>query len=169
VAAVQFSVNGFSLSAANPVANRVVVVHDSSGVRVACGVLESTPGLVVQLAPHDNALADAVLPRNASGLLVVGNTQAGVYVVGTLANLQPNSTGALYVHEGCSCAVAAAVGGRYEPSNLAYDPWANVTYSTNNEGTAQVRRTDPRARASGREKKRARAPLKKNAPRSRAL
>ena len=44
---VKFTVPMFSLTGMNPVANRAVVVHDSSGNRIACGVLMSTVGEVV--------------------------------------------------------------------------------------------------------------------------
>ena len=48
-ASVDLSLSGFSLGETNPVAGRVVVVHDASGSRIACGVLESTAGEIVQL------------------------------------------------------------------------------------------------------------------------
>ena len=48
-ASVYLALSSFSLGGTNPVAGRVVVMHNGDGDRIACGVLESTPGEIVQL------------------------------------------------------------------------------------------------------------------------
>jgi hypothetical protein len=51
-----------------------VVVHDSSGTRVACGVLESTPGEVVQLGPYPGYVG---MYGNVTGTVVVAPAENG--------------------------------------------------------------------------------------------
>ena len=107
------------------VANRAVVVHDSSGARVACGVLASTPGEVLQVAGYPGyagAYADM------TGTLVVSNLAQGdgVSFVGTLANLEASTSGGLHVHQGLTVDDADGVGGHYyDPSYYAVDPWCS--------------------------------------------
>jgi len=141
VAEVRFSVDGFSLTATNPVANRAVVVHDSSGTRVGCGVLASTPGEVVQVAGYPDSSVDSSAYANTTGTLVVSNLKEGVMVRGTLGNTKANSTGVLQLKAGYSCVEAEALGADYS-SGLSFNPWAEAKYTTDAVGTATVRDVD---------------------------
>ena len=139
VAQVRFSVDGFSLTATNPVANRALVVHDSSGARVACGVLTSTHGEVVHVNGYPGS--GGSLYANTTGTLVVSNLKEGVMVRGTLGNTMANGTGMLQVKEGYSCVEAAALGAD-STSGLSFNPWEEATFVTDAVGTATVRAVD---------------------------
>ena len=107
------------------VANRAVVVHDSSGTRVGCGVLASTPGEVVQVAGYPGY---AGTYENMTGTMVVSTLAQGdgVSFAGTLANLEASTSGGLHVHDGFTVADAAGVGGHfYDAPFYAVDPWCS--------------------------------------------
>ena len=73
-----------------------------------------------------------------SGTVAVAETARGELVVfGSLAGLAPNSGGGIRVHEGLSCAEAAAVGGPFFPG-LAEDPWAAAAWASDGRGASSV-------------------------------
>ena len=94
---VKFTVPMFSLTGMNPVANRAVVVHDSSGNRIACGVLMSTVGEVVELGPYPGNTDNT----NMTGTLVVTQSMAGVSIMGTVTHVEASCTNCgLHIHTG---------------------------------------------------------------------
>ncbi len=101
VATLLFEVKGLSYGLANPVAGRVMVVHDSTGGRVACGVLKSIPGEVVTIGAYPGSPPSS----GARGTLVVYPNTAGVAVLGTLAGLSPSLTASLSINKGYSVRV----------------------------------------------------------------
>ena len=98
---VQFTIPSFSLTRLNPVANRAVVVHDSSGVRIACGVLLSTVGEVVTLGPYPGNTVDT---DQIHGTLIVTSVSAGtskVNIMGTVTHVEESCTNCgLHIHTG---------------------------------------------------------------------
>ena len=98
VATLSFPVEGLSYGQANPVAGRVMVVHDSTGVKVACGVLTSTPGELVTVGAYPGSPPGA----GARGTLLVYPNTNGVAIVGTLAGLTPSVTTTLTINSGSS-------------------------------------------------------------------
>ena len=94
---VDFTTPSFSLTGVDPVANRVVVVHDSSGNRIACGVLLSTVGEVVTLGSYPGNAANT----DTAGTLVVTQGSAGVSIMGTVTNVEASCTSCgLHIHTG---------------------------------------------------------------------
>ena len=87
-AQVSESIEDSSLSLAY-VAGRVVVVSDALGIAAACGILASTAGEVVSLAAYPSYLGDYV---NATGTLVVAQTNDALSITGNLANVAPSCT-----------------------------------------------------------------------------
>jgi len=85
-AEVSKSIEDSSLSLAY-VAGRVVIVFDASGVAAACGTLSSTAGEIVSLASYPGYMGDYV---NASGTLVVAQTNNALSIIGSLANVAPS-------------------------------------------------------------------------------
>ena len=98
VAPLLFEVKGLSYGLANPVAGRVMVVHDSTGARVACGAIKSIPGEVVTLGAYPGSPPSS----GARGTLVVYPNTLGVAVLGTLAGLSPSLTATLSINTGYS-------------------------------------------------------------------
>eukprot|EP00939_MAST-03C_sp_MAST-3C-sp1_P001969 g1969.t1 len=120
---------------------RVIVVHDSSGTRIACGVLGSVSTSNLATYPDYTGSVAAtgyvVLGQNAGALSEVGSSMTVYYM---LSNLETSTTtGGLHVHTGTSCAVAANVGGHFwDPA--VEDPWTSangaVWTTTDVSGTA---------------------------------
>ena len=98
VATLSFKMAGFSYNAVNGVVGRTMVVHDSSGNRVACGNITSTPSEVVTI----KAFPGVAKSVGAVGTLIVVPTTTGVSIVGNLAGLDPSSSGTLSVNSGFS-------------------------------------------------------------------
>jgi Cu/Zn superoxide dismutase len=94
---VDFTTPSFSLTGVNPVANRAVVVHDSSGNRIACGMLMPTVGEVVTLGPYPGNTANT----DTTGTLVVTQGSAGVSIMGTVTHVEASCTNCgLHIHTG---------------------------------------------------------------------
>jgi Cu/Zn superoxide dismutase len=132
LAGVNFKVDSFSLAGTNPVAGRVVVVHDSSGTRVACGVLESTVGEVVTFGKYP----DSSTSYDVSGTLLVEPYIMGIELTGTLGGLESNAVGGIHIHSGYTVDDADGVDGHYFDSAFwDEDPWT-TTYSSDMYGYA---------------------------------
>ena len=114
----------------HPVLGRAVVVHDSAGARVGCGLIEPSFGEVVTIGTYPGAASNI-----STGILVVSTTNAGELTFnGTLAGL--SGTGGWHVHEGASCEAASGVGGHYVTPEMTTDPWDAVKYTADASGTA---------------------------------
>ena len=136
VATVSFSVDGFSMSMMNPVAGRVVVVHDSTGARVGCGVLMSTVGEVVTLGSYPG-YTGSLAPK---GTFVVEPTTDGISIKGTAGGLEASVSGGLHIHSGYTVADASGVGGHYyDMDAYSTDPWNVIMYPTTDaQGSVSV-------------------------------
>ena len=85
-AEVSKSIEDSSLSLAY-VAGRVVVVFDASGVAASCGTLDSTAGEIVSLDAYPGYVGAYV---NATGTLVVSQTNTALSIKGSIANVAPS-------------------------------------------------------------------------------
>ena len=136
VSSFSFSVKGFSLSDTNPVAGRVVVVHDSTGARVGCGVLMSTVGDVVTLGSYPG-YTGSLAPK---GTFVVEPTTDGISIKGTVGGLEASASGGMHIHSGYTVADASGVGGHYyDMDAYSTDPWNVIMYPTTDaQGSVSV-------------------------------
>ena len=115
------------------VAGRTVVIHSSSGTRIACGII----------APYAHGQADVVHIGPYPDYGVVDNgalevfgmmyerptARMGVLFSGLFTGVVPNYNGGWHVHSGVSCATRAAVGPHYF-APLPTDPWNPVRYDS---------------------------------------
>ena len=101
LAEVHLSVVEFSLGGDYPVSGRVVVIHDASGNRAACGPLVSTAGEIVSLASYPG-YSGAAEYLNVTGTLVVSENEEGfgVTITGTVGGLESNAQGGIHIHVG---------------------------------------------------------------------
>lgn len=119
-----------------------VVVHDSNGTRVACGVLEPLKGKLVHLGVYPN------VNGTQRGLLSVNDMQDtggkwGIHIAGTVVGMPAGITDkGWHIHDGFSCEDHEGVGGHYWQSPLAADPWVpddfNSVYTADDQGVAHV-------------------------------
>jgi len=129
---------------------RTVVLHDSGGVRVACGVVRvnviSEDVLFGQVTPYPSyTTGQANLtrypgydgPYNVIGTVDVtfdvldSPAAAGQYSY-NLSGVPPESAGGVHVHVGRSCEIESEIGGHYYTSNP--DPWTTTYASANDDG-----------------------------------
>lgn len=99
LAEVDLSVVEFSLGGDYPVSGRVVVIHDKSGDRVACGPLVSTAGEIVSLASYPDYTGHYT---NVTGTLVVSENEDGfgITITGSVGGLESNVKGGIHIHTG---------------------------------------------------------------------
>ena len=146
VATVSLQVEDFSLGGTNPVAGRTIVVHDSSGIRIGCGVLQTTAGEIVSVGAYPASSTDYTV----TGTLVVtnflSNKKNGIKIEGTLGGLEASKDGGIHIHSGFTCdetednngasVVGTSVGGQYY-EGMDTNPW-NTTYTSDTNGVATV-------------------------------
>jgi len=133
------------------ISGRAMVVHDSTGARVACALLPAS------LFQQQHSVKFSAYPGYAGDLKVTGDVSAyysernkEVYMKynlggteATLCKTAPAGVGnacGIHVHEGNTCDDATQVGGHY--FSVDADPWGAITYSSNflgrSAGTAKV-------------------------------
>ena len=100
VAEVALTMSGATLYEANPVAGRVLVVSDSSNVKLGCGVITPTKAELVSLGDYPGYTGG----REVRGLLAVEDAEGGLRTHGTIVGLEPSLTGGWHIHSGYSCA-----------------------------------------------------------------
>merc|ERR1712166_1321503 len=113
--------------------NRVVIVHNSAGGKIGCGVLASYE------------------PTTVTGAATASTTSAGkLKLEWSLTGLTPDSSGGIHIHYGTTCQSEATVKGDapagankghyYAPSSSTVvsseDPWGPVTWSSDADGNA---------------------------------
>jgi len=108
-----FGVNSGYTLAQN--ADHTVVVHDASGARIGCGILEYYPMVRGYITVPEQE-------RWSKGVSLVGNVAGLAYEIG--------SKGGIHVHEGSSCDEA----GGHNRNTDGSDPWTDTKY----EVTSQV-------------------------------
>jgi len=132
VASVRLPVSGFTLWEDSPVAGRALVIQDSSGMRVGCGLLEFSTGQVVHMGLYPGYSGTEVV----QGTIVTKETTSGIRIAGTLGGLPASSTVGFHIHSGFSCDDDAGVGGHYF-QGLPDDPWT-TTFSSDASGAVQI-------------------------------
>jgi len=130
VAVMDMTMVGFSLWDAMPVAGRAIVIHDATGTRIGCGLLNFSPGQVAHLQDYPGYSGSLAV----KGTIVATETTTGIQLTGTLAGLPASTTAGFHIHSGFTCVNAAGVGGHYFDVS---DPWT-TTYTSDSSGTAQI-------------------------------
>jgi len=119
---------------------RALVVHDSTGARIACGLIPSA----LELAASTSAVRFGPYPGYTGELQVKGAATA--YAYGKEAWVQFGISGVeeacatvpagvsnacgIHIHEGKTCDDADAVGGHfYDKDSIDTDPWAPQAYT----------------------------------------
>ena len=115
------------------VVGRALVVHAPNGTRVACGIITAPRQATVLFGRYPGYGG----PLQVTGRLTVSKVgPSAIEIYGELTGLQNSSTGGWHVHTGCTCAVAAQVGGHLYYG--ATDPWVPITYTTDSAGAAAI-------------------------------
>jgi len=128
------------------ISGRAMVVHDSTGARVACAQLP-----VALFAPQ-HGVKFGSYPGYAGALKVTG--EVGAYYLGDTVGVNfqihgveadackaapvgvANACG-IHIHAGTTCEDAAAVGGHYfDATSITADPWSPITYIASRYGSA---------------------------------
>jgi hypothetical protein len=129
------------------VKGRAFIVHDSSGARVSCGLLQVYSGSVYTVNTEELGLSGvkgdvaSFIPTDSSFVFLAGSA------TGLEPNLRgpPNGTDCLdpngcgvHIHSGTSCLNTTTQGGHlYNNMTLTHDPWALVYYNmTSSDGQA---------------------------------
>ena len=138
------------------IGGKVFIVHNSTGGRVACGVLtEVTDGVV-------STVTSALLPGAPLARVTMFTQGQRVVFAGSASGLEPdlidgtnctakNGCG-VHVHKGKSCADAASQEGHYyDSAAIAVDPWLQIKYapSSPSGNAAFIFRTEVGYAASG--------------------
>jgi Cu/Zn superoxide dismutase len=133
MSATTLTKNPFTMS------GKVVVVHDSTGARVACGQLVPQTGFTAKMSAYPGATNDVDGTVYVSPSTTVLNA---ILIRAVMINLEPNvaNTAGWHIHSGYTCADAAGVGGHYMNSD-GTDAYAGTKYSTDAMGNAFVHDT----------------------------
>jgi len=119
---------------------RALVVHDSTGGRVACGLIPSALDLVtsssaVSFGPYPGYTGDLKIKGEATAYAYGKEAwvQFGISGVEDACSVAPegvsNACG-IHIHEGKTCDDADAVGGHfYDKDSIDTDPWGVKVYS----------------------------------------
>eukprot|EP00941_MAST-03F_sp_MAST-3F-sp1_P006391 g6391.t1 len=121
-------------SISQSVIGHAVVVHDSNGTRVACGVLRLEPYDVIGKASLGPYPGYTGAEKAIGDVQVFGKGSTSVYLVNSLTGLTKDSSGGVHIHSGKSCAAASDVGGHYYKNSAGNDPWTAVQYVANGNG-----------------------------------
>ncbi|CAK0878811.1 unnamed protein product, partial [Prorocentrum cordatum] len=140
-------ITGLTLS---ELVGRAFVVHGlTSGVRIACGILQAAPTMlsvssgIGQYPGYEGGL-------NVTGVVTLtgDTTQTLQWDLAGLDTACMSGAGddvtngcGIHVHEGMSCDVADDVGGHYYSNDRSTDPWADVVYVSDNSGMSSSKTT----------------------------
>jgi len=125
---------GHSLS---DVMGRAIVVHDHTGGRVACGIIQPT-GRLLPTAIMGNypGYSGALHLTGSVSVDESGNDLHLSWHLGgleaTLCASPPTGVGnacGIHIHSGSTCDDSSAVGGHYYHEDMAADPWSPVVYT----------------------------------------
>lgn len=128
------------------VLGKVVILHDSTYAKVACGVIRIPPQPVPRLAEVPD-MAVAVIGTypgstgTPKGTLTItpNNGPAGFQIVASLSGLPPSSSGGMHVHVGTSCETDARVGGHFwsvPPTGDIWTTWTTDEWTSDADGMA---------------------------------
>ena len=122
---------------------RAVVVHDSTGARVGCGVLKSSyTKCITKLAACINPYPGSKSKINGKVIVTHEKSTTDLTYTYGMRGVEKNVTAGTHIHSGMSCDDASLVGGHYwdkgaDESNP--DPWTDIygaVYNTSPQGTA---------------------------------
>lgn len=122
-------------SALEYVVDHALVVHDSGGARIGCGLIGADGAVAMGAYPGYDTSAD--------GAFTVAGTATVSLVTGqrldfALTGADP-AGGGIHIHTGTTCATAGDVGGHYFGDTLDADPWgAAGVYSGAATGSVSV-------------------------------
>ncbi|CAE7246811.1 unnamed protein product, partial [Symbiodinium sp. CCMP2456] len=113
---------------------RTVVIHDKTGARIACGVIEESTTTVFEEYPNYGG----DLPLTSGGVKVESDDETQTLSWLFTQGLDPrcdkstctaaNCCG-VHIHEGMTCSDADAIGGHFWNKDLyAEDPWMDIRY-----------------------------------------
>jgi Cu/Zn superoxide dismutase len=137
-----------SIGAGQDINGRAIVVHDKTGARVACALIEGkmeelVVGQGIELGPYPGYTGDLKVTGDVNAYLA---KSGNAYVTYNLKGLEDackttpegvsNACG-IHIHEGMTCDDADAVGGHYyDADSVEADPWSPVGYVTRFGGRA---------------------------------
>jgi len=126
------------------IAGRAVVVHDSTGGRVACALLPSKLAVRdTNLAPYPGYSGELSVTGTVGGYLYNNDAYVWYNIAGLEADCATAPEGVanacgIHVHEGKTCDDADSVGGHYyNADESSDDPWSPVTYQASADGTSK--------------------------------
>jgi len=136
-------ISGYSVGIGHTLADvvgRAIVVHDHTGGRVACGIVEARPTATANMGSYPGYSGDLQF----SGFVAVKSSGDDLLLSWTLRGLEaqlcaspPAGVGnacGIHIHSGSTCDDASGVGGHYYHADMDSDPWSPVVYKPDGHG-----------------------------------
>jgi len=117
------------------VMGRAIVVHDHTGGRVGCGIIQALPAATADMSSYPGYSGDLHFTGSVSVDQSGDNLLLSWHLCGLEAQLcatPPEGVGnacGIHIHSGSTCDDASGVGGHYYHGDLAADPWSPVVYT----------------------------------------
>lgn len=117
---------------ASDVLGRAMVIHDSTGARIACGIIQlaNVPSFAAYPGYTGNLATAGVMSVQATGTTQTLSwvLTAGLDTQCTGTCTAPNCCG-VHIHTGMDCSDSSTIGGHfYDSTALTTDPWLTITY-----------------------------------------
>merc|ERR1719384_1981706 len=142
----------------NSILGHVMVVHDSTGGRIACGVIQSTPSVdAAEFTPYPGSNTRFEVAGKVTAFTQGIGAQAGQTLEWALTgvddrcgeawhmskNAKPANACGIHIHSGTSCEAADQVGGHFYDSNLIEsDPWKTIEYVAEGDASDELKGTE---------------------------
>eukprot|EP00438_Fugacium_kawagutii_P030238 Skav219531 [mRNA] locus=scaffold30:579115:589931:- [translate_table: standard] len=117
---------------ASEVLLRAMVIHDFTGARIACGIINVAN--VPSFAPYPTYDGD-LMTAGVMSVTAVGTTQTLSWVLTAGLDTQCDGTCTatnccgVHIHAGTDCSDADTIGGHwYDSTTLSTDPWLSIMY-----------------------------------------
>jgi len=119
------------------IVGHAVVVHDSAGNRVGCGILAAElslqkPGLTADISTYPDYVGD-VSPTGTVVVQMMADNMHMEYGL-DLEGLEVSTAGGVHIHAGTTCDTADDVGGHYWTPDTDTDVWNEVTWASDEVG-----------------------------------
>jgi len=111
----------------------VVVVHDGSGMKVACSKLVPFSSWYAHIGDYPG-----VVTGGPTGYVQVKESTDGISLKGVFSGVEMNVTGGWHIHSGTTCDNSSLVGGHFQMPDMASDPWIPIKYYSDVYGEAIV-------------------------------
>merc|ERR1711953_1625555 len=121
---------------------RAIVVHDKTGARVACALIEGEIA-DTNLTPYPGYSGPLTVTGSVGGFLLGEEAYVWYSLSGLEAECATTPEGVanacgIHIHEGKTCEDADAVGGHYyDHDSITSDPWSPVTYTSSADGKSK--------------------------------